>query len=509
MNPYHKFSSRFLGTFLAAALLFAAPAAAQAPPQPGQDKTIPLSKVERKNKAPVSKEILRVKLPKPSETTFDNGLTVMILEDHRFPTVSVTLNISGAGAIFEPANLPGLANFTAQLLREGTKTRDSKKMAEDVDRLGATLGANAPFGSTATAINASGLSDNLDEWFPLLVDILENPTFTADELTKLKGRLKAQIRQVRSIAQFLVVERFNRAVYGNHPAATIFPTEASVDAITPELMASWHRERFAPQNAILGIAGDVNTATLLPKLKRWLGGWAKTDLKEELPSNPVPPTSKKIFLVDRPGSVQTDVAIGNIAIDRADPEYPAVVVMNRIVGGGPAARLFMNLREEKGYTYGVYSNFTALKYAGPWQAGGNMRSEVTEGAMTEFFKEFRRIREEPVPAAELDDATRSVVANFALSLEQPNTLLGYAITRKVYNFPADYWDTYPAKISAVTAADVARVARKYVNPENFQVVAVGEAKKIKAVLEKLGPVEVYDIEGKPVAAKPAPAAPGN
>ena len=135
-----------------------------------------------------------------------------------------------------------------------------------------------------------------------------------------------------------------------------------------------------------------------------------------------------------------------------------------------------------------------------------MRSEVTEGAMTEFFKEFRRIREEPVPASELDDSIRSVVAAFALSLESPAQLLDYAITRKIYDFPADYWDTYPAKISAVTAADVARVANKYINLANLQVVAVGEASKIKAVLEKFGPVEVYDVEGKPVT---APASPGH
>ncbi|MCL4522396.1 MAG: insulinase family protein [Acidobacteria bacterium] len=508
MNIQNKFSSRMFGSFLAAALLVAAPVAAQAPPQPGQDKSIPLSKVERKNKAPVSKEILRVKLPKPSETTLANGLTVLILEDHRFPTVSVTLNIDGAGALYEPINLPGLASGTALLLREGTTTRDSKKMAEDVDKLGATLTANAQFGSAAAAINASGLSDNMDEWFPLLVDILQNPTFPADEFAKLKARQKIQVKQVRSIPGFLVAERFNRAVFGSHPAATIFPTEASIDAITPELLAKWHRERYVPQNAILGIAGDVNTPALLAKLKTWLGGWSRTDLKPELPPNPVPPTAMKIYLVNRPGSVQTDVAIGNIAISRSDPDYPAVVVMNRIVGGGPAARLFMNLREEKGYTYGVYSTFNAVQYPGPWQAGGNMRSEVTEGAMTEFFKEFRRIREEPVPASEMDESIRSVVASFALSLESPQQLLNYAIVRKIYKFPADYWDTYPAKISAVTAADVARVAKKFINPENIQVVAVGEAAKIKAVLDKFGPVEVYDTEGKPVAAKPA-AAPGN
>ncbi len=506
MNLQNKFSMRILGAFLAVALMCAAPVAAQ---QPGQDKGMPLSKVERKNLAPVSKEVLHVKLPKPSEITLDNGLTVMILEDHRFPTVSVSLNISAAGALYEPANLPGLASFTAQLLREGTKTRDSKKMAEDVDKLGATLTAGAGFGSAASGINASGLSDNFDEWFALFVDILENPTFPADELAKLKARQKIQLRQVRSNAGFLVTERFNRAVFGDHPAAIIMPTEASIDAMTPELLAKWHQERYAPQNAILGIAGNVDTKTLLPKLKTWLAGWKRTELKEAPTPKPVPPTVKKIFLVDRPGSVQTDVAIGNIAISRDDPDYPAVVVMNRVVGDGPAARLFMNLREEKGYTYGVYSNFTALKYAGPWRAGGNMRSEVTEGAMTEFFKEFNRIRNEPVPTGELDDCKRSVVASFALSLEQPTTLLNYAMIRKIYNFPADYWDTYPAKISAVTAEDVQRVAKKYVNPDNMQIVAVAEAAKVKAVLEKFGPVEVYDLEGKPVPAKAASAAPGN
>lgn len=505
-----KYFTRMLGAFLATALLCAAPVAAQMQ-QPGQDKGMPLSKVERKNMAPVSKEVLHVKLPKPAEFTLDNGLTVMILEDHRLPTVSVTLNISGAGQLFEPPNVSGLASFTAQLLREGTKTRDSKKMAEDVEKLGATLGAGAGFGSAASGINASGLSDNFDDWFALFVDILENPTFPADELAKLKARQKIQAKQVRSNAQFLAAERFARAVFGDHPAANIYPTEASIDAMTPELLSKWHHERYVPQNSILGIAGDVNTTTLLPKLKKWLAGWQKTDLKEPMSPKPVPPTTKRIYLVDRPGSVQTDVAIGNIAISRDDPDYPAVVVMNRIVGGGPAARLFMNLREEKGYTYGVYSNFTALKYPGAWQAGGNMRSEVTEGAMTEFFKEFNRIRNEPVPAAEMDEAKRSVVASFALSLESPATLLNYAITRKIYNFPANYWDKYPADVSAVTAEDVQRVAKKYVNPENMQIAAVGEAAKIRAVLEKFGPVDVYDLEGKlmPPMAKPATQAAPN
>lgn len=478
---------------------------APAPQGPGQDKSVSVSKVERKNKAPVSKQILRVKLPKTVEATLDNGLTVLILEDHRFPSVTMQLQISGAGGLYDPPKLPGLASITAQMIREGTKTRSSKQIAEETAKLGASMFANAGFGSAEANINASGLSDNLDQWFALAADLLLNPSFPADELDKLKQRTKVTLRQQRSQPGFLANERFSRAVYGGHPASVVTHTNESLDAMTPEALAKWHRDRFAPQNAILGFAGDVSAAELLPKLRKWLADWKKTDLKEALPPNPTPATTRKIYLVDRPNSVQTTLAMGNIAIDRRDPGYIPMVVMNRVVGDGPAARLFLNLREEKGYTYGVYSFFTALKYPGPFRAGGDLRTEVTDGAMTEFLKEINRIRDEKVPAAELDDASRAVIAGFALSLEQPAQLLSLHITRKIYGFPEDYWDTYPAKIAAVTAEDVQRVARKYLNPETLQVVAVGDGSKIKMVLEKYGPVEVYDTEGKPAPAKAAGA----
>jgi predicted Zn-dependent peptidase len=263
------------------------------------------------------------------------------------------------------------------------------------------------------------------------------------------------------------------------------------------MLAAWHRDHYAPQNSILGIAGDVKAAELIPKLKQWLAGWKRTDYKETLPPNPTPTTTGKIYLIDRPNSVQSTIEMGNIAIDRRHPDYFAVNVMNTIVGGGASARLFLNLREEKGYTYGVYSNFIALKYPGPWSASGDVRTEVTEGAMTEFMKELNRIRDEKVGANELEEQKRSIVASFALSLESPAQLLNYAITRKIYNLPDDYWDTYSAKIMAITADDVQRVARQYINPQTQQVVVVGDSKKIKSVLEKFGQVEVYDADGKP------------
>jgi predicted Zn-dependent peptidase len=211
--------------------------------------------------------------------------------------------------------------------------------------------------------------------------------------------------------------------------------------------------------------------------------------------------ARKVSLVHRPNSVQTTVALGNIAIDRRSPDYTPMVVMNDIIGGGASARLFLNLREEKGYTYGVYSSFSALRYPGPWRAGGNMRSEVTDAALVEFFTEIRRIRDEKVSDRELEESKRSIVASFALSLEQPSRVLNFAITRKLHGLPADYWDTYPHKIMAVTPEDVQRVARRYLNPNTLQLVAVGDATKIKSALEKYGSVEVYDSNGALVKSK--------
>ena len=446
--------------------------------------------------------MLRVKIPKPTETKLKNGLTVLILEDHRSPSVTVQLNIGGAGGLFEPAALAGLAGTAAQMLREGTRSRTSIQIAEEVDRLGATLGAGSSFGSPDAVLSASGLSDNFEAWFGLAVEILLNPSFPVDELEKLKQRQRAQLRQQRAAADFLVAERFNRAVYGEHPAATVSATPESIDSITRDALVEWHRERYRPQHAILGIAGDVSASRLVPKLEKWLADWQKNQAIEVWPRAPVATAAGRIFLVDRPGSVQTTVTLGNIAIDRRSPDYLAMTVMNHVIGGGVTGRLFLNLREEKGYTYGVYSNFSALRYPGPWQAGGNMRTEVTAGALAEFFNEIRRIREEKVPAAELAASKRAIAARFALSLEQPAAILGLAIARKQYDLSADYWDTYPARIMAVSADEVQRVARKYLDPETMQLVAVGDAGRIKTALEKYGPVEVYDSEGR-LAAKPA------
>jgi zinc protease len=432
----------------------------------------------------------------------------MILEDHRFPLINVQFEIDGAGPLYEPTNQPGLAGATARLLNEGTKTRTSKQIAEEIDSLGASLSASAGFGSGAAVVSASGLSDTFEKWFALATDVLLNPSFPAEEVEQYRSRAKPTLLQQRSQPNFLANQTMSRALYGTYPAAVVTTTPESLDSLTPAILADWHESHYAPQNTVLAISGDVHAETLIPELRKWLAEWKRSKAVVIFPHGPTAATKAKVFLVNRPGSVQTTLLMGNLAIDRTSPDYPALVVLNEVLGAGSASRLFLNLREEKGYTYGVYSNLIARKYAGPWTVGGDLRTEVTEGAMTEFLRELNRIRNDRVPDEELDAAKRSVVARFALSLESPQQLIGYAVTRKAYNFPADYWDKYPAQIAGIDAEDVQRVARKYIDPATMQLVAVGDAARIKSVLEKYGPVEAVDASGKPAAetVKPAGAA---
>lgn len=258
--------------FLAAAISLAAGFLFLTPPIRAQDSapSTPTSKVERKNQAPLSSEVLRVKLPKPVEAKLKNGLTVLIAEDHRFPAISVQLQISAAGALYEPENVAGLASVTAQMLREGTKSRDSKQIAEEADKLGASFSGSADFGSSVTTFGASGLSDNFDIWFPLALEVLLHPSFPARELDNLKQRLSVQLRQQRASPSFLASERFNRALFSHHPAAIVSATAESLESLTPAVLAKWHRERYVPQNAILGFAGNVRAGELIPKLEQWL-----------------------------------------------------------------------------------------------------------------------------------------------------------------------------------------------------------------------------------------------
>jgi zinc protease len=461
------------------------------------------SKVVRLNRAPVSSEILHVTLPRPVATKLANGLTVMVLEQHKLPTVHILLQI-GTGDMSDPKETPGLASFTAGMLREGTTHRTSAQLAADVDKLGAMLNCSSGFGSSDTRVSASGLSPSTSQILELMSDVVLHPAFPSDELEKYKQRQLSDLEQQRSQPRALAEERLRQALYGDFPAAVTMPTPESINAATAERLKEFHDRNYVPSNAILIVVGDVKADEFQELARKYFGDWSGEPVPKPDWSHLPAPAAAKIYLVDRPDSVQTNILAGDYGPMYSDPDFIAFQVANRVLGGGPQARLFLNLREVHGYTYGAYSRYAVGKYRMTWTANTEVRNAVTDGSMEQLMAELKRIRNEKVPEAELNEARHSLIANFALALENPQELLSMWLTVQDHGLPMDYWDRLPARIAQTTADAAQAAARNYVDLDHLQIVCVGDPNQpgndkkqtIREVLAKYGTVEVYDTNGK-------------
>jgi predicted Zn-dependent peptidase len=485
------------GFVIAAVAALSIGVAAQGPPPQGGNPTKAEGTV-LKGKAPVSKELLRVKLPQPQEADLSNGVHLIFLADRRTPQVNFSMIIDGAGGYYEPANMPGLAGFVATLMREGTTTKTSEQISEQLDRLAAGVSVGAVITSPFATVNGNGLVNNLDTVLALMADVLLNPSFPQVEIDRYKTRTRANLMQQRALPGFLASERLNKVVFGDHPLARVSATPQSLDALTRDALVEFHKTHYVPDRAVLAVTGDITFEQAKAKAEAAFGGWKKSGAALPAQTPAAPLGGPSISLVARPNSVQTSLRVGTQSIERNDPDYFALTVANRIIGG-PFGRLFEHLREQKGYTYGAGSSFSSSRIRGAWTASTDVRSEVTEPALTDLLDEIRQMRDVPVPAKDLENAKRAIVGSFALLLESPNAILSNYIDRHFYKLPSDYWDTYAAKIEAVTPEEVLRVAKKYWTPERLQIVAVGDLAKVEPVLKKLGTVQVFDAEGKPIS----------
>lgn len=461
------------------------------------DKTPPSTQMVLKGRAPVSRDILKVTLPKPDQVVLSNGLRVMVLENHRAPEVSFQLVIPGAGGYYDPADRAGLASFVAAMMREGTSTRSSAQISEALETMGASLFVNSGAASTSAQIFGSALTQNFPRLFDVASDMLLHPAFPPAEWDRFRTRTKVGFVQIRTNPGFLANERFNQAVFGSHPAGRVQSTAAVLDVVTPQALSDFHHAHYVPDHAVIAFAGDITPAQARALVEQQLGGWQKAGVPEPKVDNPAPISGPKIYLISRPGSVQTTLLVGTQALARTSQDYLALSVANRVLGG-VMGRLFRHLREEKGYTYGIGSGISSSPYVGSWTASTSVRTDVTEPALHDLLAEIGGLRDTLVPEQELEDSKRALVASFALSLESPQQVLSYYLDSWTYDLPATYWDTYPARIAAITAAQAQAAARKYWDPARLQIVAVGDASKIRDILAKIGTVEVYDADGKPM-----------
>ena len=474
----------------------AAPVAAQDAPRAQQPTDF--TGVQLKNRAPVSNEILRVKFPRPSESRLKNGMELLVLEGHRSPTIQVQIAVP-ASNLNDPDGSP-ISAATGSLMRLGTKSRDARSIAEALASLGASISFS--IGDRYAYASFSTLTENLDAVLALMSDMLFNPSFPQDELDKWKNQQLSQLQQVRSIPDFLSTERFAKAMYPDDRRSFVLPSAEGVRSLTRDALVAHYQRIYRPEGGRITVLGDISARQITPKLEALLADWKGAGTKPPNLQLPGIIKGRTVVLVDRPNSVQTAFYLGNRAFDRCSPDYIPAQVMNRVLGGGPASRLFRNIREAKGYTYGISSGLTASHYMNLFSLQTSVRTEVTGDALREMLKEFADIRTQPVPRDELENAKRALVASFALSTENQATALSNATTLKEYScLPADYWDTYPEKIAAVTAADVQRMAQKYVPLDDVVIVAVGDGAKIRSVLAEFGTIEEWDSEGRRRAAK--------
>jgi len=451
----------------------------------------------RLNRAPVSNEVLKVKLPRPEDRTLSNGLKLVILQSNRTPTISVSISIPSS-RLRDPAGMPGVAEATAAMMMMGTATRSARQISEALADIGATVsfgggggggrGGRGGGGGDEGTISVSAMTENFDEALGILADILLHASFPADELEKWKGRQRAALEQQRTNPAMLSNEMLMKVMYPGDARQFTRLTEESLDKITRDVLVDHYKKYVVPSGELAGVVGDIAPRDAVAKLEKALGAWKGGPVEPVKLAVDPPIGEKKVYLISRAGSVQTSLTLANRAISRTDPDYIPCMVMNQVLGAGTAARLFRIIREEKGYTYGVSSSFAASKTANHFFSSMSVRTEVTEPALADLLKEFREIREAPVPQDELDGAKRTMVARFALDLENPSGVLARWMQQREFKLPEDYWDTFSAKVMAVTAEDVQRVARKYVPYDNVQIIAVGDGAKIRESLKKFGPV---------------------
>lgn len=427
--------------------------------------------------------------------TLKNGLKVIVVENRKLPRLSLNLVLN-----YDPVSegeLAGLGSITGELIKNGSKSLPKDQFNEEVDFIGASLSTYATGGFI------SGLSRTSEKLFELLSEVVIQPAMSPEDFDRIKLNTLSGLQSVVDNPTSIRTNVTNVALFGkNHPYGEI-ETEESVNKITLEDCKRFHQTYFRPNVGILAIVGDISMKEARRLANKYFGKWERRDVPTARYPFPAKPQSPVVSFSNRTASVQSAIHVGNVIdLPPGHPDAIKMRVANQILGGNEG-RLFLNLRETRGYTYGAYSRYNTDRLVGSFYASAEVRNEVTDSAITEIIKEIRRMRDELVAPSELDLAKKFISGTFGISLENPQTISRFAIDIERYNLPKDYYKNYLKALNSVTAEDVREVARKYFDADRMHIIVVGKASEVASKLSSFGPIRYYNAFGREVESTPS------
>ncbi len=441
-----------------------------------------------------------IRIPSWTRTTLANGAELVVTQKRDLPLVAFSLNIVGGAYNFEPADKLGVASFTAQMLSEGTATRTADQLSDAQQLLGTEI--NVGVQGEGGTISFTALRDKFEPAMALVADMMLHSTFPGPALERIRGRTLVQLQQAKDQPNAIAANVFAKVVYGDrHPYGHV-TTEATVNAITRDDILAFHRAYYQPGRAVITVTGDVDPAAARAAVERAFAGWPAGGTRPTWlypPPPPLRPTT--IYLVDKPRAAQSVFAIGLPGPPRDTPDYYAIQVMNNLLGGLFQSRLNHNIREEKGYSYGVGSSFAFGRGPGAFRAGGGIITSKSDSALIEFMREFHGVRGEvPFTEDEITQGKESLVQSLPRRFSSVNGIGSSVAAVYTQGLPEAFYQEFPARINAVSPGDLLRVAKKYVDLDHLDIVIVGDKAEIQAPLAatKIAPIVTLDVDGKPV-----------
>lgn len=433
-----------------------------------------------------------LKMPAVQEARLANGLRLVVVPMHEVPLVQVILSVAGGGR--EDGPRPGLATFTAGMLDKGAGSRDANTLAADVAYLGATLFAGADWNGVNVALRVPKRS--MGPALDLMADVALRPVFSSAEVKRQRDLRLANLVQQRDNPGAVASLHYNAIVFPEgHPYhRPLGGDSASTAGLDSATVRAFYQRAFRPDRATIVITGDITLPEARAELERRFGSWKALGMATPPMKQALPPSSRpsRVYLIDKPGAAQSVIRIGHRGVERSSSDYYAIQVMNTLLGGSFSSRLNSNLRETKGYTYGARSSFDFQPLPGAFTASADVRTDVTDSSLVEFFRELRRIRDSVVDPIELERTKQYLALRVPGSFETTSQMAGQVGTLLTFGLPFTWFDDYVRRIMAVTAADVQRVAREYIRPDSVSIVIVGDVPKIRPGIERLGlgPVEL-------------------